>query len=86
MRRCFHHTDLVQNAVFDNFSRQIAFIQYSRPSDGPDDRSTRGLLISETVQKMSKITYTASLPRGEGRKTSSPKNACVGGYYTASRF
>ena len=63
MRRCFHHTDLVQNAVFDNFSRQIAFIQYSGPSDGPDDRSTRGLLISETVQKMSKISYTASLPR-----------------------
>ena len=32
MRRCFYHTDLVQNAVFDNFSRQIAFIQYSGPS------------------------------------------------------
>ena len=28
MRRCFYHTDLVQNAVFHNFSRQIAFIQY----------------------------------------------------------
>ena len=24
MRRCFYHTDLVQNAVFHNFSRQIA--------------------------------------------------------------
>ena len=32
MRRCFYHTDLVQNAVFHNFSRQIAFIQYSAPS------------------------------------------------------
>ena len=29
MRRCFYHTDLVQNAVFHNFSRPIAFIQYS---------------------------------------------------------
>ena len=29
MRRCFYHTDLVQNAVFHNTSRQIAFIQYS---------------------------------------------------------
>ena len=24
MRRCFYHTDLKQNAVFHNFSRQIA--------------------------------------------------------------
>ena len=32
MRRCFYHTDLVQNAVVHNFSRQIAFIQYSGPS------------------------------------------------------
>ena len=38
MRRCFYHTDLVQNAVFHNFSGQIAFIQYS------DHRSTRGPL------------------------------------------
>ena len=29
MRRFFYHTDLVQNAVLHNFSRQIAFIQYS---------------------------------------------------------
>ena len=33
MRRCFHHTDLRQNAVFPNFSRQIALIQYSEPFD-----------------------------------------------------
>ena len=32
MRRCFYHTGLVQNAVFHNFSRQIAFIQYSGSS------------------------------------------------------
>ena len=32
MRRCFYHTDHVQNAVFHKFSRQIAFIQYSGPS------------------------------------------------------
>ena len=31
-RRCFYHTALVQNAVFHNFSRQIAFIQYSGSS------------------------------------------------------
>ena len=55
MRRCFYHTDLVQNAVFHSFSGQIAFIQYSGPS-----KHALGLLISETVQKMSKITYTRS--------------------------
>ena len=32
MRRCFYHTNFVQNAVLHNFSRQIAFIQYSGPS------------------------------------------------------
>ena len=32
MRCCFYHTDLVQNAVFHNFSRQIiALIQYFGP-------------------------------------------------------
>ena len=29
MRRCLHHTDFGQNAVFHNFARQIALIQYS---------------------------------------------------------
>ena len=29
MRRCFYHTDLRQDAVFHNFLRQIALIQYS---------------------------------------------------------
>ena len=52
-RCCFHHTDLVQNAVFHNFSGQIAFIQYSGPSK-------HAWTFSETVQKISKITYTAS--------------------------
>ena len=51
MRCCFYHTDLVQNAVFHKFSRQIAFIQYSGPSKNA---------WTETVEKISKITYTAS--------------------------
>ena len=38
---------------FHNFSRQIAFIQYSGPSK-------HAWAFSETVQKISKITYTAS--------------------------
>ena len=41
MRRCFCHTDLRQSAVFHNFSRQIALIQYSEPLN---HRSMRGLL------------------------------------------
>ena len=53
MRRCFYHTDHVQNAVFHNFSRQIAFIQYSGPSK-------HAWTFSETVQKISKITHTSS--------------------------
>ena len=28
MSRCFYHTDLVQNAVVHNFSRQIVFIHF----------------------------------------------------------
>ena len=47
MRRCFYHTDHVQNAVFHNFSRQIAFIQYSGPSK-------HAWTFSETVQKFPK--------------------------------
>ena len=50
MRRCFYHTDLVQNAVVHNFSRQIAFIQYSGPSK-------HAWTFSETVQKISKIMH-----------------------------
>ena len=53
MRRSFYHTDLVQNAVFHNFSRQIAFTQYSGPSK-------HAWTLSETVQNISKITYKAS--------------------------
>ena len=44
MRRCFYRTDLVQNAVFHNFSS----------FNIQDHQSTRGLLISESVQKISK--------------------------------
>ena len=47
MRPCFYHTDFVQNAVFHNFSRQIAFIQYSGPSK-------HAWTFSETVQKFPK--------------------------------
>ena len=32
MRSCLYHTDLRQNAVFHNFSRRIALIQYSELS------------------------------------------------------
>ena len=54
MRRCFYHTDLGQNAVFHNFAIQIALIQYS-------ERSKHALgPFSETVEKISKITHTAS--------------------------
>ena len=53
MRRCFHRTDLGQNALFHNFAIQIALIQYS-------GRSKYAWAFSETVKKISKITYTAS--------------------------
>ena len=53
MRRCFYRTDLGQNAVFHNFAIQIAPIQYS-------GRSKYAWAFSETVKKISKITYTAS--------------------------
>ena len=58
MRRSFYHTGLRQNAitVFHNFARQIALIQYSFQ----DDRSTRGLLASESVKKFPKSPVTAS--------------------------
>ena len=55
MRCCIYHTELVQNAIVHNFSRQIAFIQYSEPSK-------HAWTFSETVQKISKITYTAIQP------------------------
>ena len=55
MRRCFYHTDLGQNAVFHNFAIQIALTvtQYS-------GRSKHVWAFSETVKKISKITYTTS--------------------------
>ena len=53
MTRCFYHTDLVQNAVFHNFQNKLHSFNIQ------DHGSTRGLLISETVQKISKITHTA---------------------------
>ena len=53
MRRCFYHTDLEQNAVFHKFAIQIALTQYS-------GRSKHVWAFSETVEEISKITYTAS--------------------------
>ena len=47
-----YHTDLGQNAVFHNFSRQIALSQYS-------GRSILSF-YRETVQKIPKNAYTAS--------------------------
>ena len=49
----FYDTDLGQNAVFHNFARQIALIQYS-------GRSKHACAFSETVKKISKISYKAS--------------------------
>ena len=46
-----YHTDLGQNTVFHNFSRQIALSQCS---------GDQSWAFSETVQKMSKITNTAA--------------------------
>ena len=51
MRRCIYHTDLGQNAVFHCFSKQLYSVNIQ------DDQS---LAFSETVQKISKNTYTAS--------------------------
>ena len=53
MRRFLYHTDLGQNAVFHNFPIQTALIQYS-------GRSKHAYAFSETVKKISKITYTAN--------------------------
>ena len=46
-----YYTDLGTNAAFRNFSRQVALSQYS---------GRQSWTFSENVQKMSKITYTAS--------------------------
>ena len=54
MRRCFYHTDLYKMQYFTIFQDKLHSFNIQ------DHRSTRGLLISETVQKISKITYTAS--------------------------
>ena len=54
MRRCFYHTDLYKMQYFTIFQDKLHSFNIQ------DHRSARGLLISETVQKISKITYTAS--------------------------
>ena len=53
MRHCFYHTDLGQNVVFHNFAIQIALIQYS-------GLSRHAWAFSETVRKISKISYAAN--------------------------
>ena len=55
MRRCFYHTDLVQIQYFTIFQDKVHSFNYIQ--DHRSNRSTCGLLISETVQKISKITY-----------------------------
>ena len=47
MRRCFYHTDFYKMQYFT-----VALIQYSGPSK-------HVWTLSETVQKISKITYMA---------------------------
>ena len=54
MRRCFYRTDVGRNAVFHNFAIQIALIQCSGRS------KHAWAQVGETVNKISKITYTAS--------------------------
>ena len=55
MRRCFYHTD--QSYKMQYFT---IFQDKLHSFNIQDHQSMRGLLISETVQKISKITYTAS--------------------------
>ena len=57
MSRCFYHTGLGQTAVFHNFAIQIAVIRYS-------GRSKHAWAFSETVKKISKITYSKIRPPG----------------------
>ena len=54
MRRCFYHTGLRQNAVFHNFSIQIALIQYLEPLK-------HAWAFSKIVQKISKTASRFSL-------------------------
>ena len=53
MRRCFYHTDLRQNAVFHNVSDKLH-------SFNIQNRTKHAWAFSKTVEKISKITYTAS--------------------------
>ena len=57
MRRCFYHTDLVQNAVFHNFSRQIAFIQYSGPSKHAWTERNRSKNVQNQVYGQPVLTF-----------------------------
>ena len=55
MRRCFYHTDILSYKM-----QYFTIFQDKLHSFNIQDRSTCGLSISETVQKISKITNTAS--------------------------
>ena len=50
MRRCFYHTDLGQNGVFQNFEIQIALIQYS-------GQSKHAWAISKAAKKIQNHLY-----------------------------
>ena len=54
MRCCFYQQTLYKMQYFTIFQEKLHSFNIQ------DHRSTRGLLITETIQKISKITYTAS--------------------------
>ena len=53
MRRCVYHTDLGQNVVIYHLAIQITLLQYS-------GRSRHTWAFSETVRRISKISYAAN--------------------------
>ena len=65
MRRCIYHTDLGQNAVFHCFSKQLYSVNI---------QDYQSLAFSETLQKISKITHTASRFSAFDKRSSVPKN------------
>ena len=56
MGRCFYHKDLGQNAVFHNFALQIAHSIFRTI----EAHVGLAWAFSETIKKISKITYTAN--------------------------
>ena len=68
MRHCIYHTDLGQNAVFHNFLRQIAPIQYS-------GRSILGFLIAKPFKNFQNHLYGQPVLIFDKRQTCSA--SCV---------